>query len=86
MVARIITRIHVCQATIRRNRKEGTNDPPIIVRNYRGSIHAHEVEVEGSVHIRHSPHKPLNCGARVWIETDAPVRIIHDTLGEEVME
>jgi len=65
------TIIHVDQATIRRNRKEGTNDPPIIVRNYKGAQRAQTVRIMGPCEIKHSPHKPLSCGARVWIETTA---------------
>lgn len=66
--------IHVCQQTIARNRKNGSNEPPIIIRNYRGSIRCQEVEIDGVVSVRHSPHKPLKCGARVWIETRGKVR------------
>lgn len=68
------TIIHVDQATIRRNRKEGTNDPPLIVRTYKGAQRAQEIEVLGPCKLVHSPHKPLKCGARVWIETQAEVR------------
>ena len=65
--------IHVCQQTIRRNRKLGTDDPPIIIRTYLGANRAHEVQIKGPSTIKHSPHKPLKCGARVWIETDETV-------------
>ena len=66
--------IHVDQATIRRNRKLLTNDPPLIVRDYKGSSRAQEVDIldkDGNVvaTFKHSPHKPLACGARVWFET-----------------
>ena len=65
--------IHVNQATIKRNRKTGSNDPPLIVRTYKGVRHAHEVFIRGASFLKHSPHKPLKCGARVWIETEADV-------------
>lgn len=67
------TILHVCQHTIRRNRKQGTNDPPIIIRTYKGASRAHAVAINGPSFVRHSPHKPLKCGARVWIETEAKV-------------
>lgn len=67
------TIIHVNQAVIARNRKTGSNDPPLIVRTYRGSEPAHEVEICGPSRVVNRPHNPLPCGARVWVETTAPV-------------
>lgn len=67
------TIIHVNQAVIRRNRKLGTNEPPIIVRTYKGTRRAHNVKVQGDVEIINRPDKPLSCGARVWIETKGKV-------------
>jgi hypothetical protein len=69
------TIIHVDQAAIRRNRKEGTNHPPLIVRTYQGAKRAHTIKINGPCEIKHSPHKPLKCGARVWIETECEVGI-----------
>jgi hypothetical protein len=43
------------------------------VKTYRSNEYAHEVVVHGPCRIRYSPDKPLPCGARVWIETDAAV-------------
>lgn len=65
--------IHVNQATIVRNRKTGSNDPPLIVRTYKGVEHGHRVEINGPSVLVNSPHKPLKCGARVWIETESEV-------------
>jgi len=67
--------IHVDQFTIKRNRKNGTNDPPISVQTYKGVTKAQSVTILGSSVIKHSPHKPLKCGARVWIETNSTVII-----------
>ena len=67
------TIIHVGQQTIAQNRKYGTNEPPLIVRTYKGARRAHRIEIKGPSSIVHSPHKPLPCGARVWIETEAEV-------------
>lgn len=66
-------RIHVNQAIIRANTKNGTNDPVLTVKTYKNNRYAHEVEILGPSKVIHSPHKPLSCGARVWIETDAEV-------------
>lgn len=72
------TILHVNQHVIARNRKHGTNDPPLIVRNYKGAKPAHEVEILGPSRLVNRPHDPLPCGARVWIETEAPVRILDE--------
>ena len=74
------TIIHVGQQTIANNRKNGTNDPPLIARSYKGAKRAQEIEIldeSGTVvaKIVHRPHDPLPCGARVWIETQNEVRI-----------
>ena len=69
------TIIHVDQAAIRRNRKTGSSDPPLIVRTYKGARRAKEIEILGPSKLVHSPHDPLKCGARVWIETLAEVRV-----------
>jgi hypothetical protein len=65
--------IHVNQAVIARNRKTGENKPPLIVRTYKGSTPAQEVEIRGPSKLVNRPHAPLACGARVWIETTAEV-------------
>ena len=67
------TIIHVDQATIKRNRKENINEPPLIVRTYKGTSRAQQVDILGPSRLLNSPHKPLSCGARVWIETESEV-------------
>ena len=67
------TIIHVNQAVIVQNRKTGENNPPLIARNYKGSTPCHEIEICGPSKVVNRPHKPLPCGARVWIETDGKV-------------
>lgn len=70
------TRIHVDQHAIRANRKNGTDEPVISVKTYRSNTKAHEVEILGPSRVVYSPNKPLSCGARVWLETEAEVRVI----------
>lgn len=70
--------IHVNQHVIKSNHKNGENNPPLTVK-IRGKAHyAHEVVIHGPSKVVHSPHKPLSCGARVWIETHAEVELILD--------
>jgi hypothetical protein len=70
------TIIHVNQHAIRRNIKAQGPEPVLTVKTYKNTTYAHEVEITGSSRVVYSPHKPLSCGARVWIETEAEVKII----------
>ena len=67
------TIIHVNQHVIKRNSKLGENNPVLTVKTYNSNTYAHTVEIQGPSRIIYSPNKPLSCGARVWIETTAPV-------------
>lgn len=69
----MLKRIHVNQHTIRRNRKQGTADPPITVKTYKENTTCFTVEILGPSRVVYSPDKPLACGARVWVETHADV-------------
>lgn len=70
-----LTRIHVNQHVIKRNAKSGARDPVLTVKRGRDNRYAHEVRVLGPSSVVYSPDKPLPCGARVWIETHAPVEL-----------
>lgn len=72
--------IHVNQQIIARNRKTGSNDPPLIVRTYKGSRNASELVIrhpDGTEVARfiYRPHDPLRCGARLWVETELEVEL-----------
>lgn len=69
------SRIHVNQHIIKRNAKTGEREPVITVKQGRNNTYAHSVEILGPSTVIYSPDKPLSCGAKVWIETDAPVVI-----------
>jgi hypothetical protein len=69
------SRIHVNQHIIKRNAKTGLRDPVITVKQGRNNTYAHSVEILGPSIMVYSPDKPLSCGAKVWIETDAEVVI-----------
>lgn len=73
--------IHIAQQAIAKNRKHGTFDPPVIVRSKNKSIRCQEAIIRDKdgvevARIVHSPHKPLSCGARVWIETSGEIELI----------
>jgi len=69
----MIKRIHVNQHLIRRNAKFHENAPPLTVKTSRGNHLAHEVDIDGPAKVVYRPSRPLSCGARVWVETRAPV-------------
>ena len=65
--------IHVNQHKIKANKKNGTCDPVITVKTYKSNTYAHKAKILGPSEIIYQPDKPLSCGARVWIETQAEV-------------
>ena len=68
-------RIHINQHKIRSNKKHGLNEPVITVKTSKSNGYAHEVEINGPSKVIYSPDKPLSCGAKVWIETEAEVNL-----------
>lgn len=70
------TKIHVNQHVVKANAKNGTNDPVLTVKTYKGNTYANEVRIHGNSVVVYSPDKPLSCGAKVWIETTSSVEVI----------
>jgi len=67
--------IHVNQHKIKRNTKHGTDEPVLTVKTYKDNNYAHEAVLKTKDGIEvakviYRPHKPLSCGARVWIEVN----------------
>lgn len=75
-----IKRIHINQQTIRSNKKNGTSDPPITIRESKKTRRVSGVEIQGPSVVIYSPDKPLSCGARVWIETRAEVKSCNEDI------
>ena len=71
------TRIHVNQHNIRANAKGGNSRylPVITAKDYKQNRLGFEAEITGPCRVVYRPDKPLSCGAKVWIETDAPVNV-----------
>ena len=67
--------IHINQHVIRSNAKSGKREPVITVKTYKTNDYGHETIVNGPCKIVYSPDKPLSCGAKVWIETEAGVTV-----------
>tara|TARA_Y100000590_G_C15380816_1_gene886249 strand:- start:55 stop:282 length:228 start_codon:yes stop_codon:yes gene_type:complete len=72
-----LKRIHVNMHKIRANKKHGTNEPVITVKEGRKNTYGHEVEILGPSKVIYGGNdKPiLPCGARVVIETKSEVII-----------
>ena len=71
------TYIHVNQHKIRANKKHGTNEPVITIKEGKKNTYCHSVEILGPSKMYYGgSDKPiLSCGARVVIETESEVRI-----------
>lgn len=75
----MLKRIHVNQHIIRSNRRDGASKAPIAVKTYRENVQAHSVKIDGPSRLVYSPDRPLSCGARLWLETEAPVLAYDET-------
>lgn len=87
-----LCRIHVSQPAIRQNLKEiregtGLGQAPVITcKRGKDNVYGHEVRIydrEGNVvaTVMQPEDKQLSCGARVWVETAAPVEVDERTDG-----
>lgn len=73
--------IHVNRNTLAANKKRGERNPPVTVRTRSRVLgYGQECVIAGASRVVYNEEKPLSCGARVWIETEAPVFLD----GEEV--
>lgn len=72
------TYIHVNQHVIRSNKKHGTSDPVITVKQGTKNTYCSRVKVLGPSEVIYGGNeKPLlSCGARVVIKTESEVEII----------
>jgi len=71
----VITRIHVNQHVLHANTKSGARNPVITVKSGKTNRYGFEVEILGPSKVVYSPEKPLACGARLWVETEAEVKV-----------
>jgi len=75
-----IKRIHVNQHKIKSNKKYNKKDPVLTVKTSKSNTYGHEVVIHGPSKVIYNPDKPLSCGAKVWIETEADVDVINEDL------
>lgn len=73
---KMIKRIHINQHNIKANLKGAEPVLPVVtVKTYNANHKGMEVEIKGPSRLIYSPDKPLSCGAKVWIETEAACRV-----------
>jgi len=75
----ILKRIHVNQHNIKANAKKEEKLPVLTVKTSSANIKGDRVEILGPSSVVYRPNKPLSCGAKVWIETTAEVRVHENT-------
>ena len=70
--------IHVNQHKIRANKKHGTDEPVITIKEGRTNTYCHAVDIKGPSRVLYGgSEKPLlSCGARVVIETESEIEIV----------
>lgn len=78
--------IHVNQHVIKHNLKYGVELPPCRVQEGSKSRYCREVQINGPSRMVYHPNDPLSCGARLWIETDAPVVLLDEVEYNDIRE
>lgn len=81
-------KIHINQHKIKANKKHNTADPVITVKTYKDNVYGSDVCIlddngKTIARIVYRPNHPLSCGATVWIETQAQVKVA--TIDREVV-
>ena len=79
------TIVHVNQHKIRANNKRDLRDlePVLTVKTYKSNDYGYQAIIKDEngaevARVVYSPHKPLSCGARVWIETENEVEVVDE--------
>lgn len=73
-----LKRIHINQHVIRANAKTPRHEgwkPPVTVKTSDANHKGWSVDIHGVSSVVYRPNKPLNCGAKVWMETTSAVTI-----------
>ena len=69
----MIKRIHVNQHIIKSNLKNDQCEPVITIKMDGRNIRANEVTILGPSVLKYTPQKPLQCGAKVYLETTSEI-------------
>lgn len=74
--------IHINKNIIQQNAKNGTTKPVCRVQIGKEVKYCMEVHIDGPSKLVYSPHKPLKCGAKLWIETEADIVLVDESNDE----
>jgi hypothetical protein len=77
--------IHVNRQHIAKNVKDGGNRPVYTIKRNGKTMYAREVQIDGPSRLIYNG-KQLSCGARAWLETDAPLTLIDECTFKEAGE
>ena len=77
--------IHVNRQHIAKNGKDGSNRPVYTIKRNGKTMYAREVKIGGPSRLVYNG-KQLSCGARAWIETDAPLTLVDECTFKEAKE
>ena len=80
-----MTIIHVNRQHIAMNAKDGGNRPVYTIKDGKHTKYAREVLILGPSKMVYSGDQ-LRCGARAWIETDAPLELVDEMSFQEARE
>jgi len=78
------TIVHVNQHLIKFNSKHGNVKPVFTVKQGSKNTYARRVIIHGPSEVVYTPDKPLSCGAKAYIVTDADVTCIDPMTFEDV--
>ncbi len=70
-----LKRIHINQHVIRANSKNEERKPPITIKTSDANHKGWSVDIHGVSQVVYRPDKPLNCGAKLWMETTSAVTL-----------
>ena len=74
--------IHVNRQHIAKNVKDGGDRPVYTIKRNGKTMYAREVQIDGPSRLIYNG-KQLSCGARAWVETDAPLTLIDECTFKE---
>ena len=74
------TIIHINRNIIQQNAKHGKDEPVCRVEVNGKVTYCMEVQIDGPSHMIYRPEKPRPCGAKLWIETYADVKLIGEKI------
>lgn len=72
--------IHINRNVIQSNAKNNTRHPVCRIQDDLGVRYSMRVKILGPSEMIYDPDHPLKCGAKLWIETDAEVELIDETV------